>query len=128
MPKILIADDLPFLRLLIEECLEDVAEQGVQILVAENGKEALDLIVQQKPELVFLDVMMPIMNGYEVCEQVKNEPALKGVHIVMLTAKGQESDMAKGHEVGADSYLTKPFNPLDIGKIARRVLHLSSGE
>ena len=124
MPKILIVDDAPFIRLLLEESLEAVVEKGVRILVAENGKEALETIIRERPELVFLDVMMPKMNGYEVCDIVKNELKMWDTYIVMLTAKGQELDRQKGSDVGADLYIAKPFRPADVIEAAARVLNL----
>jgi DNA-binding response OmpR family regulator len=112
MPKkILIVDDEPRIRLLLEQTLEDFAEVGVEILSASNGREALEVIRTERPDLVYLDAMMPAMNGYDVCKQVKHELALRNVYIVMLTAKGQEADKKKGAEVGADTYMTKPFDP-----------------
>ena len=111
MPKILIDDDEPHIRLLLEQTLEDFEEAGVEIITADNGLDALDVIRNERPELVYLDVMMPGMNGFEVCNTVKNELGIDGVYIVMLTAKGQELDKVKGSDVGADIYMTKPFNP-----------------
>ena len=109
--KILIVDDEPHIRMLLEQTLEDFEEEGVQILVAENGKEALEYIKAEKPNLVYLDVMMPHINGFDVCNIVKNELKINDLYIVLLTAKGQEFDRKKGLEVGADLYLTKPFDP-----------------
>jgi DNA-binding response OmpR family regulator len=82
----------------------------------------LELIEEEKPDLVFLDVMMPEMNGYDVCTKVKSNEALKHIYIVMLTAKGQEIDKAKGSEVGANIYMTKPFEPDKIVEKAMEVL------
>jgi DNA-binding response OmpR family regulator len=109
--KVLIVDDESHIRLLLEQTLEDFEDAGVEILTAMNGREALELIKTEKPDLVYLDVMMPEMNGYEVCYTVKNEPEFKNVYIIMLTAKGQEVDKKKGVEAAADLYLTKPFDP-----------------
>jgi two-component system alkaline phosphatase synthesis response regulator PhoP len=122
--KILIVDDEPHIRLLLEQTLEDLEEEGVQLLIADNGEEALDTIKTEKPDLVFLDVMMPKMNGFDVCNAVKNELSLKGVYIIMLTAKGQEFDKHKGKEVGADLYMTKPFDPDEVVKKSIQVLDL----
>jgi len=122
--KILIVDDEPHIRLLLEQTLEDLEEEGVQLLIADNGEEALDTIKTEKPDLVFLDVMMPKMNGFDVCNAVKNELSLKGVYIIMLTAKGQEFDKHKGKEVGADLYMTKPFDPDEVVKKSMQVLDL----
>ena len=122
MPKVLIADDEPHIRLLLEQTLEDLEDEGLEIFTAENGAEALDSIKENKPDMVFLDVMMPKMNGFEVCSEVKNNLKIPGIYIVLLTAKGQEIDKLKGMESGADMYMTKPFNPDDIVKKVREIL------
>lgn len=122
--KILIVDDEPHIRMLIEQTLEELEEDSVEFLTAENGEMALEIIEKEKPQLVFLDVMMPKMNGMEVCRKVKKELQLTGVFIVLLTAKGQELDRQKGQEVGADIYMTKPFDPEAILRKAREVLGL----
>ena len=122
--KILIVDDEPHIRMLIEQTLEELEDDGVEFLTAENGEIALTIIQQENPQLVFLDVMMPKMNGMEVCRKVKKELLLNDVFIVLLTAKGQELDRQKGNEVGADIYMTKPFDPEAILSKAREVLGL----
>ncbi len=109
--KILIVEDEAHIRLLIEQTLEDLEDQGVEILTAENGAEAVETIVAELPQIVFLDVMIPQINGFEVCRIIKQERRLEGVFIVLLTAKGQEYDRQMGLEAGADAYITKPFNP-----------------
>ncbi len=109
--KILIVDDEAHIRTLIEQTLEELEEEGVEFLTAENGEVALELIKEEKPAIVFLDVMMPKMNGMEVCRKVKKELGLSDVFIILLTAKGQELDRQKGLDVGADVYMTKPFDP-----------------
>jgi DNA-binding response OmpR family regulator len=121
MPKILIVDDEPFIRQLIELALEELEDEGIELLCASNGREALDLIENERPCLVFLDVMMPQMNGFEVCDRVKNELGMSCTYIVLLTAKGQEFDKEKGREVGADLYMTKPFNPDELLAKAREI-------
>ncbi|MBD1810113.1 response regulator [Microcoleus sp. FACHB-SPT15] len=123
--KILIVDDEPYIRLLLEQTLEDLEDEGVELLTADNGEEALDAIKTEKPDLVFLDVMMPKMNGFDVCNAVKNELSIKGVYIIMLTAKGQEFDKLKGKEVGADLYMTKPFDPDEVVKKSMQVLEIA---
>ncbi|HEY5407169.1 MAG TPA: response regulator [Ginsengibacter sp.] len=122
--KILIVDDEPHIRMLIEQTLEELEDDGVEFLTAENGEIALQIIQKEKPQLVFLDVMMPKMNGMEVCRKVKKELQLTDVFIVLLTAKGQELDRQKGNEVGADIYMTKPFDPEAILSKAKQVLGL----
>lgn len=123
--KLLIVDDEAHIRMLIGQTLEELEDEGVEFLTAENGEEALEIIQQEKPQLVFLDVMMPKMNGMEVCRKVKKELGLENVFIVLLTAKGQELDRQKGIEVGADVYMTKPFDPEAILSKAKEVLHIS---
>lgn len=124
--KLLIVDDEPHIRMLIEQTLEDLEDEGIGFLTAENGEQALEIIQSEKPQLVFLDVMMPKMNGMEVCRRVKKELELKNIFIVLLTAKGQELDRQKGQEVGADLYMTKPFDPEVILAKAREVLGLEA--
>ncbi len=125
--KILIVDDEAHIRMLIEQTLEELEDDGVVFLIAENGEEALEIISKERPQLVFLDVMMPKMNGMEVCRRVKKELALQDIYIILLTAKGQEVDRLKGQEVGADVYMTKPFDPEMILEKARSVLGLKEG-
>jgi len=120
--KILIVDDEAHIRMLIEQTLEELEDEGVEFLTAENGEIALEIIEKENPKLVFLDVMMPKMNGMEVCRRVKKELELKDVFIVLLTAKGQELDRQRGQEVGADVYMTKPFDPEIILSKAKEVL------
>jgi DNA-binding response OmpR family regulator len=122
--KILIVDDESHIRMLIEQTLEELEDEGVEFLTAENGEIAFNIIQKENPQLVFLDVMMPKMNGMEVCRKVKKELLLSNIYIVLLTAKGQELDRQKGHEVGADIYMTKPFDPEAILRKAREVLGL----
>lgn len=122
MPKVLIVDDEPFIRLLLEQTLEELEDEGVELVTADNGETALDIIRAESPEIVFLDVMMPKMNGFDVCNAVKNDLGLSGVYIVLLTAKGQEFDKQKGIDVGADIYMTKPFNPDEVLAKAREIL------
>jgi len=122
--KILIVDDEVHIRILLEQTLEDFESYGVEILMADNGKKALELIKKEKPNLVFLDVMMPEINGYEVCATVKNQLKLDDVYIAMLTAKGQEFDKKRGIEAGTDEYFTKPFDPDMIVRRSAAILEI----
>jgi two-component system alkaline phosphatase synthesis response regulator PhoP len=124
--KILIVDDEAHIRMLIEQTLEDLEDDGVEIMTATNGEEALDAIKSEKPNLVFLDVMMPKMSGFDVCQMVKNELKINDVYIIMITAKGQEYDKHRGQEVGADLYMTKPFDPDELLEKAKDVLGISA--
>jgi two-component system alkaline phosphatase synthesis response regulator PhoP len=123
--KILIVDDEPHIRALMEQTLESLEDEGVELLTAKNGQEALEMIQSEKPALVFLDVMMPKMSGFEVCNAVKNELKMDDVYIIMLTAKGQEFEKQKGNQVGANLYMTKPFDPDEVLEKAIDILGLS---
>ena len=122
--KVLIVDDEAHLRMLIQQTLEELEDEGVELLTASNGEEALERIQTAKPNLVFLDVMMPKVSGFDVCRKTKQDLGLTDVYIVLLTAKGQEFDRQKGQEVGADLYMTKPFDPDALLEKARSVLGL----
>jgi two-component system, OmpR family, alkaline phosphatase synthesis response regulator PhoP len=123
--KILIVDDEAHIRMLIAQTLEELEDEGVEFLTADNGESALSIIQEEKPNLVFLDVMMPKMNGMDVCKKVKKELVLSDVFIILLTAKGQELDRQRGQEVGADVYMTKPFDPEVLLDKAREVLEIA---
>ena len=123
--KILIVDDEVHIRMLLEQTLEELEEDfGIDILSAQNGEEGLALIKSQPPDVVFLDIMMPKLNGYEVCQRVKDDPAITDIGIVLLTAKGQEVDRRQGLELGASRYMTKPFDPDEVLKVAKELLKL----
>jgi len=122
MPTVLIADDEQHIRLLIEQTLEELEDAGVELQTASDGETALDIVRNQRPGLVFLDVMMPKLNGFEVCRAIKADPALAGTTVVMLTAKGQAYDREEGLASGADRYLTKPFDPDELLDVARAAL------
>lgn len=127
MPTVLIVDDEQHIRLLIEQTLEDLEDDGVQLLTATNGEEALDVVANQHPDLVFLDVSMPRRDGFDVCRTIKGEMGLTDTYVVLLTAKGQAYDREQGLAAGADLYMTKPFDPDDLLRRARSVLGLSVG-
>ena len=115
-PKILVVDDEPF----ICRSLTFVLRKGnYEVLEARDGVEALAAIREHKPDLVFLDVMMPKVNGFEVTQQIRSDAAYDDVQIILLTAKGQDSDRAVGKDAGADDYMTKPFSPSKILDRAR---------
>jgi DNA-binding response OmpR family regulator len=109
--KILIADDEPNIVTALEFLLQ---KNGYEVLVARNGDVALSLVEQHKPDLVLLDVMMPVKSGYEVCQRMRERPDWRDIKIVMLTAKGREVEMNKGLSVGADLYITKPFSTQEL--------------
>ena len=108
MPKeILIVDDEPGVAVAIQFLME---QQGHSVLVAQRGEDALDLIYKYKPDLVLLDIMLPGISGWEVCEIVRLNPDYRNVKIVFLTARSAEVEIAKGLALGADAYITKPFS------------------
>ncbi|WP_424121195.1 response regulator transcription factor [Robiginitalea sp.] len=122
--KLLIVDDEAHIRMLIEQTLEDLEDEGVELLFADNGADALRIIQEERPDLVFLDVMMPKMNGMEVCQKVKKELKITDTYIILLTAKGQEVDRQKGLDMGANKYMTKPFDPDEMLSIAEEILNM----
>jgi two-component system, OmpR family, alkaline phosphatase synthesis response regulator PhoP len=124
MATVLIVDDEQHIRLLIEQALEELEDDDVQLLTASDGEEALDVVANHRPELVFLDVMMPKRNGFEVSQAIKADPANAGTTVILLTAKGQALDREQGVAAGADDYLTKPFDPDDLLRRARAALGL----
>ncbi len=124
--KILVVDDEVHIRMLLEQTLEELEDDyDVEILTAENGEEGLDIIREEHPDLVFLDIMMPYMNGYEVCQTVREDSSISSIKIILLTAKGQEVDRKYGLELGAQRYMTKPFDPDEILEAAKAALGLN---
>ncbi len=107
--KIVIADDEPHILLSLKYVIGKMG--GYQVFPAENGDQAIQMIKEEMPKLVILDVMMPKMSGYEVCEKLKTDDKFKDIYIILLTAKGQETDKEKGFALGANEYFTKPFDP-----------------
>lgn len=124
--RILIVDDERRTLLLMERALRDLQDEheDVEILTASNGEQALQIIQAEKPALVYLDIMMPLVDGLDVCKTIKDKQSMADIYVVMLTAMGQEVDRQRAKEVGADLYLTKPFDPDRVLKIAKDVLNL----
>lgn len=123
--KILIVDDEVHIRTLLEQSLEELEEDyDVELHTAVNGKEGLDSVKSLHPGLVLLDVMMPMMSGYDVCQAVREDAAFDDVKIILLTAKGQEVDRERGVAVGATQYMTKPFDPDELLDLAKKMLGL----
>jgi DNA-binding response OmpR family regulator len=104
--KIVVADDEPNIVISLEYLLK---REGYTVVIARDGQEAIDAITREQPDLVLLDVMMPKKNGFEVCQEVRALDTLQSTKILMLTAKGRDTDVAKGLALGADAYMTKPF-------------------
>lgn len=117
--KIVLAEDEPQIARLIEFKLE---KEGYQVTWKENGEEALKAIKADKPDLILLDVMMPVMDGYEVLRRLKEDESLKSIPVVMLTARAQERDVVKGIDLGAEDYITKPFHPAELLSRVKRIV------
>ncbi len=109
--KILIADDNENIREALTYLLED---EGYSLSIAKDGAETLAKVREIHPNILFLDIMMPEINGYEVCRIIKNDPELKKIYVIMLTAKGQVAEQERGRSAGADEYIVKPFSPMEI--------------
>ena len=124
MYKILVVDDEPYIRMLMEDTLESMHDSQIEILSAQNGQEALEIIHSQRPKMVFLDVMMPRMNGFSVCQTVKKDWQMNDVYICMVSAKSQGYDMQYSQDVGADKYIVKPFSIDELIQLVRNVLNL----
>lgn len=119
-PKIMVIDDEPDIVKLVKISLEMA---NFEVIEATSGKQALEKVREVVPDLFLLDIMMPEMNGYEVCEKLKQDPTTKNVPIVMLTAKGQKGDAEQGLRVGADDYIIKPFDPYELGEQIYEILN-----
>lgn len=121
-PKILVADDEPNIVISLEYLFR---REGYTVLVARDGQEALDTIYKEQPDLVLLDVMMPKKSGFEVCQEVRADETLHAIKIMMLTAKGRDTDVAKGMALGADAYMTKPFATRELAEKVAQMLGLA---
>lgn len=117
--KILIADDEPNILISLEFLMK---REGFEVVLARDGQEAIDAIARERPALVLLDVMMPVKTGFDVCYEVRAQEALRDTLILMLTAKGRETDVAKGLALGADAYMTKPFSTRELVEKVREML------
>lgn len=117
--KVLIADDEPNILISLEFLMK---REGYEVHLARDGQEALELLHRERPQLVLLDVMMPRKNGFEVCQELRNDDALRATRVLMLTAKGRETDIVKGLAMGADAYMTKPFSTRDLVQKVRELL------
>jgi DNA-binding response OmpR family regulator len=116
---ILVIDDEPYILRSLSYLLQ---REGYTVETASNGEEGLQRVRNLRPPLMFLDIMMPHMNGYEVCEQVKQDPSLEDTYVIMLSAKGQQIDRERGLLGGADEYMTKPFSPREVAHRVRTIL------
>lgn len=119
--KILIADDEPNIVISLEFLMK---KEGFQVAIANDGEEALAKVGSFAPDLLLLDVMMPKKSGFEVCEALRSDPERAGLRIIMLTAKGRQTEAAKGLAIGADAYVTKPFSTKDLVTKVKSMLPL----
>jgi DNA-binding response OmpR family regulator len=117
--RILIVDDEPNIVISLEYLMQ---REGFETTVAGDGEAALEALARAAPDLVILDVMLPGMNGFDVCERIRADPRWREIRILMLTAKGRETEIARGVRVGADAYVTKPFSTKDLVAQVRRLL------
>jgi two-component system alkaline phosphatase synthesis response regulator PhoP len=109
--KILIADDNENIRTALTYLLED---EGYKLLLARDGADTIRKVREHRPDILLLDIMMPEINGYDVCRSIKSDPDLKHTYVIMLTAKGQVNEQEQGKAAGANEYLVKPFSPMEI--------------
>lgn len=117
--KILVCDDEPYILMALTDAVE---MEGYDCVTATNGREALQKAREERPDLIMLDIMMPYMDGFEVCRELKADAATRDIPVIMLTAKSQQVDIQKGKESGADDYITKPFRPSTLRKKFNEVL------
>lgn len=117
--KILIVDDEPNIVISLEFLME---QSGYEVAIACNGEEALEKITSFEPDLVLLDIMLPLLNGFEVCQRIRENPQWNRTKVIMLSAKGREIDVSKGIALGADAYVTKPFSTKDLIAQVQRLL------
>ena len=118
--KVLIVDDEPNIVVPLEFLME---QNGYHVMIAQSGEESLEIIAKNRPDLILLDIMLPGIDGFEVCEIVRLNPQWQGIKIIFLTAKGREVDIAKGMVLGADAYVTKPFSNEHIVGQVRKLLN-----
>lgn len=111
MPKVLAVDDDPVIQRLLQVNLE---MEGYEVELASDGQEAIDKAKSFRPDLVLLDIMMPKKDGWQVCAELKEDPDLKDVPVIFLSARAQDVDVQRGTELGAEAYITKPFDPIDL--------------
>lgn len=120
--RILIADDEPNIVVSLEFLMK---REGFEVQVAVDGEAALQAIAAQQPDLILLDIMLPRKDGFEVCQQIRANPQWQSLKVVMLTAKGRDTEVSKGLALGADAYMTKPFSTRDLVAQVRQLLGLS---
>jgi DNA-binding response OmpR family regulator len=119
--RILIADDEPNIVVSLEYLMK---REGFEVDIATDGEAALGAVASFRPDLILLDIMLPKKDGFEVCQQIRTNPEWQGLKVVMLTAKGRDTEVAKGLALGADAYVTKPFSTKDLVAQVRQLLGL----
>ncbi len=117
--KVLVVDDDPYILMSLEFLMK---KNGYDVLVARNGIEALALVDKQKPDVILLDIMMPDVDGYEICKYIKKSDKLKHTKVVFMSAKTKETDIQKGYDLGAALYITKPFSTRDLVKKIKELI------
>ena|SRR5258706_15572344 len=123
--KILIVDNERHIRTLLKQSLYQLEKKGVKLLTAETGQDSLKLLDAEHPDLIFLDLMMPGLNGFDVCRLIKSDVHLRNTYIIILTARSQSVDKLMGNIVGADEYIVKPFDPEMIARRAQQILKIA---
>ncbi len=118
--KILVVDDEPCILRSLQFQLERVGK--LDVITAIDGEEALRLIENERPCIIFLDIMLPKKSGYEICKRIKTDPRLSDIYVIILSARGQLNEISKGIELGADEYMTKPFDPALVLERAKKIL------
>jgi len=119
LKKVLVVDDDPYILMSLEFLMK---KNGYDVMVARNGTEALELVEKQVPHLVLLDIMMPDVDGYEICRYIKKSPELKHTKVVFMSAKTKEADILKGYDLGASLYITKPFSTRELVKQIKELM------
>ena len=119
MARVMAVDDDQVIRGLLEV---NLVMEGHEVMTAVNGQDALDQVAQEHPDLILLDVMMPTVNGWQVAERLKQDPATTHIPIILLSARAMEADVRKGMDLGVQQYVTKPFDPIDLMELVDRLL------
>lgn len=119
MARVMAVDDDHVIRGLLEVNLE---MEGHEVITAVDGQDALDRVREENPDLILLDVMMPNVNGWQVAETLKSDPATRNIPIVFLSARAMEADVRKGTDLGVQAYVTKPFDPIDLMELVNRLI------
>jgi DNA-binding response OmpR family regulator len=117
--KVIVIDDEPFILMMIEDKLK---KAKIDVITLKESKNAIEVVRKEKPDLIILDWMMPELSGIDICRQLKADPELSGIHIFMLTAKGQDADEHLGLQSGVERYITKPFSPKSLLEMVQETI------